>query len=270
MKITAKTIKEDLARSKSAYLKKEDLRCLATLASALKGFVSVKLPGNERMEIESHFREAFSNAGKIPRVLKFAPKGIPYLKGEEAKLFQYVAALYKKVQEDIEHESYEQMRERKLKIDQCIVKGQKYLDDGNLLEAQRNFREAVTLRVDEDGLFPLLAMRLMDKGHHKASLEYLRSAIETSPENARAHDLLVTAVLKSGETEAGLKLLAEAVKKTGQTPLMLASIAQLKGQAGRWAEALADAQAALAAQPELTQAAKLAALAAKRLKETAQ
>ena len=265
MNITAKTIKEDLARSKASYLKKEDLRCLATLASALKGFVAVKLPGTDRAEIESHFREAFGNLGKIPRVLKFAPKGVPYLKGEEAKLFQYVAALYKKVQEDLERESYEQMRERKLRIDQCILKGQKLLDDGNLLEAQRNFREAVSLRVDEDGLFPMLAMRLMDKGQHKAALEYLKGAIETSPGNARAYDLLVTAVGKCGESETGLKILGDAAKRSAPAPLVLAASAQVKAQAGQWAEALADAKAALAQQPDMPQAAKVAAQAARKL-----
>ncbi|MFZ5425601.1 MAG: tetratricopeptide repeat protein [Thermodesulfobacteriota bacterium] len=265
MKITGKTIKEDLARSKGAYLKNEDLRCLATLASALKAFVSVKLPSMERMEIESQFREAFSNVGKIPRVMKFVPKGIPYVKGQEAKLFQYIAAVYKKVQEDIERESLEQMRERKLKIDQLVIKGQKLLDEGNLLEAQRNFREAVTLHVDEDGLYPMLALKLMDKGHHKASLEYLRGAIETSPDNPRAYDLLVTAITKLGETEPGLKVLHDARRKAGDNPLLLCASAQIKAKAGNWAEARADAEAALAARPDLTAAAKVAKAAARKL-----
>ena len=265
MNITAKTIKQDLARSKAAYLKNEDLRAVATLASALKGFVSVKLPGTERSEVESQFREAFSNVSKIARVLKFVPKGIPYLKGEEAKLFQYMAAVYKKVQQDIESESLEQMRQRKLKIDQLVIKGQKLLEDGNLLEAQRNFREAVTLHVDEEGLFPMLAMKLIDKGHYKASLEYLRAAIETSPDNARAYDLITTAVAKLKETEPGLKLLNDARKKTGENPLWLAASAHIKAQAGQWAEARADAEKALAAKHGLDMAVKVLAKARKAM-----
>ena len=265
MKITGKTIKEDLARAKSAYLKNEDLRALATLASALKAFLSVKLPGTERMEVESLFRESFSNVSKIPRVLKFVPKGIPYIKGQEDKLFQYVAAVYKKVQEDIERETLEQMRERKLKIDHLVMKGQKLLDDGNLLEAQRHFREAVTLHVDESGLFPMLAMKLMDKGQFKASLEYLRGALEASPDNARAYDLLVTSVGKLGDVESGLKVLADARKKAGENPLMLAASAQLKATAGRWDEAKSDAEKALAAQPGLDMAKKALTQAQKRL-----
>jgi len=265
MKITAKSIKEDLARSKTAYLKNEDLRSLATLGAALKAFLSVKLPSTDRMSVESLFREAFSNISKIPRVQKLAPKGVPYLKGQEEKLYKFVAALYRKVCEEMELESLAEMRERKLKIDQCILKGQKLLEDGNLLEAQRNFREAVALRVDEDGLFPMLAMKLMDKGHHKASLEYLKGAIETSPENARAYDLLVTAVTKSGETDAGLKALADTRKKDPNNPLLLCASAQIKAKTGNWKEAKEEADAALAVQPGLDLAAKIAAMAAKKL-----
>lgn len=265
MNITAKTIKEDLARCKAAYLKNEDLKAVATLASALKGFVTVKLPGTDRSEVESLFREAFANVSKIARVLKYVPKGIPYLKGEEAKLFQYMAAVYKKVQQDIETESLEEMRQRKLKIDQLVIKGMKLLEDGNLLEAQRSFREAVTLHVDEEGLFPMLAMKLMDKGHYKASLEYLRGAIETSPDNARAYDLLVTAIAKLKETDPGLKLLNDVRKKTGESPLWLAASAQIKGQAGKWPEAKADAEKALAAKPGLDMAVKALSKAKKAL-----
>ena len=264
MKITGKTIKEDLARAKAAYLKNEDLRMLSTLAAALKGFLSINLPGTERMEVEGQLREAFSNMSKSPRVLKILPKGIPYAKGQEAKLFQYVAAVYKKVKEDLDRESLEAMRQRKLKIDQLILKGQKLLEDGNLLEAQRNFREAVSLHVDEDGLFPMLAMKLMDKGHHKASMEYLRGAIETSPANARAYDLLVTAAGKLGETDSAFKVLADAKKKTGETPGMLAASAQLTAKAGNWDEAVALAQKALAADPDQPLAQKVLSQAQKR------
>jgi tetratricopeptide (TPR) repeat protein len=265
MNITAKSIKEDLARSKAAYLKNEDMRAVATLASALKGFLSVKLASQDRTAVEGQFREAFSNLSKMPRVLKYLPKGVPYSKGQEEKLFKFVAALYKKIKQDIERESLEEMRERKLKIDQLIAKGQKFLDEGNLLEAQRNFREAVALHVDEDGLFPLVAMRLMDKGHHKAALEYLRGAIQASPDNSRAYDLLLAAAEKLGEVDSGLKVLSDAGKKAGSPPLLLAASAGLLAQGGKWIEAKAEAEKALATQPGLERASKILAQAARHL-----
>ncbi len=265
MKITGKHIKEELARCKSCYLRNEDLRALGHLGGALKAFLTIKLPGTERSEIESLFREAFANISKMPRVLKLIPKGVPYLKGQEEKLFRYVAALHKKVKDDLERESLEQMRERKLKIDQLIIKGQKLLDDGNLLEAQRAFREAVANHVDEEGLFPLLALKLMDKGHHKASLEYVKGAIETGPDNTRAYDLLFTAVEKCGEVEAGLRVIADAKKKCGAHPLVLSTSARLLGMTGKWAEAQIEADKALALKPTLKEALDVLKAAKKHL-----
>jgi len=257
MNITPRSIKEELARCKSAYLKNDDLRALGCLASALKSFCAVKLGGPDRAEIESQFREAFSNISKTPNVSKVLPKGIPYLKGQEPKLFQYVAAVYKKVKEELDRESLEHMRERKLRIDQCIIKGQKLLGEGNLLEAQRNFREAVSLRVDEDGLFPMLATRLMEKDQHKAALEYLRGAIETSPGNPRAYDLLVTAVSKLKDPETGIKLLTDARKKAGDNPLLQCCMAQLLLKAGKLAEAGEYAKKTLEAMPDSAVALKI-------------
>jgi len=233
MNATGKSIKEDLARCKAAYLRNEDLRTVATLFSALKGFTSVKLGALEKAEVETQFREAFANLSKVARVLKFAPKGIPYLKGQEDKLLGYVAALARKVQEDINTETLEQSRLRKARIDELIIKGQKLLDDGNLLEAQRCFREAVTNHVDENGLFPMLAVKLQDKGHWKASLEYLKSAVEVSPDNARAYDLLLTACARLGDAAPGLKALGDARAKAGDNPLFKDALARLQEQAGR-------------------------------------
>ncbi|GAB6036688.1 hypothetical protein JCM15519_12470 [Fundidesulfovibrio butyratiphilus] len=230
MKTTAKTIKQDLARCKSYYLRNEDLRALHALGMALKGFVSVKLAGMDKSEIETQFREAFSNVGKIALVAKLAPKGLPYLKGQEAKLLRYVGALYQKVKEETERVTLEALRERKLKIDQCVLKGQKFLDEGNLLEAQRNFREAVSLYVDEHGLFTLLALKLQEKGHYKASLEYLKGSIEVTPDNARTYDLLLTALAKTGEDAPGIKVLCDARKKVGDHPLLTATLQKLQAR----------------------------------------
>ncbi|MFP5239290.1 MAG: tetratricopeptide repeat protein [Acidobacteriota bacterium] len=257
MNITPRSIKEELARCKAAYLKNEDLRALGCLATALKSFCAVKLGSQDRTEIEGQFREAFSNISKTPNVAKLLPKGLPYLKGQEPKLFQYVAAVFKKVKAEQDRESLDQMRERKLKIDQCILKGQKFLDEGNLLEAQRNFREAVSLRVDEDGLFPMLGTRLMEKGQYKAALEYLRGAIETSPDNPRAYDLLVVAAGKLKDIEAGLKLLGEARKKAGENPLLFCCTAQLLLRAGKLAEAGEFAKKVLAVTPDSAEALKI-------------
>ncbi|WP_300159762.1 hypothetical protein [Solidesulfovibrio sp.] len=262
---SAKSIREDLARAKAAYAKNEELRAVQLVTQALRAFVSVKLPGTDRMSIEGQLREAFGNLSKLPRVLKYAPNGIPYAKGQEPKLAVFLVNLSQKVEEDIARESLDTMRERKLRIDHAIIKGSKLLAEGNLLEAQRNFRAAVADYVDEKGLFPLLAGKLIDAGHFKASLEYVKRAIEEAPDNSRAYDFLLTAAGKADEWQLAERILTDAAGKGIKTPLLDQAIAHVQARLGNWKEALGAAKRAVAADARLTDAAKLLAAAEKQL-----
>ncbi|QLA17742.1 tetratricopeptide repeat protein [Desulfolutivibrio sulfoxidireducens] len=265
MKPSGKSIREDLGRAKAAYAKNDELRVLRCLGQALMAFVQVKPFGPERITIEGLFREVFSTLGKLSHVAVLAPKGIPYVKGQEHKLAGYMVALYKKVEEEIQRETLEVMRARKLRIDQFVIKGQKLLDEGNLLEAQRNFRAAVEEFVDEKGLFPLLASKLIEAGHHKASLEYAKRAIEEYPDNSRAYDFFMTAVTGIKDFEAGEKLLRDVQKKTGEQPLLLANLAWVLAGLEKWAEAREAADRALALDGKLEMAKKVLALAQKKI-----
>jgi tetratricopeptide (TPR) repeat protein len=262
---SAKTIREDLARAKAAYGKNEELRTVQLVALALRAFISVKLPGTDRIAIEGQLREAFGNLSKLPRVLKYAPNGVPYAKGQEQKLAAVVAGLAQKVEQDITRESLDAMRERKLRIDHAIIKGSKLLAEGNLLEAQRNFRAAVADYVDEKGLFPLLAGKLIDAGQFKASLEYVKRAVEEAPDNARAYDFLMTAAGKAEDWRQAERILLDVAAKGASHPLLDQAMARVQARLGNWKEALAAATRAVAADARLTDAAQVLAAAQKHL-----
>ncbi|WP_428562709.1 MAG: tetratricopeptide repeat protein [Solidesulfovibrio sp. DCME] len=262
---SAKTIREDLARAKAAYAKNEDLRAVQLVVAALRAFVAVKLPGTDRMTIESQLREALANLSKLPRVLHYAPNGIPYAKGNEQKLHASLAALAQKIEADINRESLDAMRERKLRIDHAIIKGAKLLAEGNLLEAQRNFRAAVADYVDEKGLFPLLASKLIDAGHFKASLEYVKRAVEVAPDNARAYDFLLTVAAKTEEWPLAERILLEAGQKGLTHPLLDQALAQVEARLGKWGEAQNAAKRAVEADARLAEAARILAAAGKHL-----
>ncbi len=250
MKITAKSIKEDLARCKTAYLRNDDLRALTSLATALKAATKIRLIGPDRTQVDSQFREAIANINKMEYVIRIAPGPMPYLKGEEAKMLKMLIPLVKRIDEEIKQETLAAMRERKLKIDQCMTRGQKLLEQNNLLEAQRNFREAVELYVDEKGLFPLIASRLIDAGHFKQSLEYTRHAMLQEPNNTRPYDFLQTAVTKTKEFDQANKIMAEARKKYENHPLIFATSAWLEAKQHNYPEAVAFADTTLAADPD--------------------
>ena len=262
---TGKSIREDLARAKAAYAKNDELRTVQLIAGALRAFVSVKLPGTDRLQVEGMLRESFANLGKLDHVKRYAPNGIPYAKGQEPKLAAYMASLAQKVEADIAREGLDAMRERKLRIDHAVIKGTKLLAEGNLLEAQRNYRTAVEDYVDETGLFPLIASRLIDSGHYKASLEYTRRAIEEAPGNTRAYDFLLTAAGKSKDWETAERLLLDAQSKSGGHPLLSQCLSEVEARLGRWSEAREAAGQALAADPRLAEARRLLTLAEKKL-----
>lgn len=262
---SAKTIREDLARAKAAYAKNDELRTVQLVVGALRAFVSVKLPGTDRTTIEGQLREAFANLGKLPRVLRYAPNGIPYAKGQEQKLYASLTALAQKIESDINSESLEAMRERKLRIDHAVIKGGKLLAEGNLLEAQRNFRAAVAEYVDEKGLFPLIASKLIDAGQFKASLEYVKRAVEEAPDNARAYDFLLTAAGKAEEWPLAERILLEVQQKGLAPPLLDQALAVVTARQGKWEQALSAAQRAVTADSRLTEAARVLAAATKHL-----
>lgn len=266
---TGKSIREDLARAKAAYAKNDELRTLQLVVAALKAFLSVKLPNSDRVMVEGLLRESFANLGKLPHIKKYAPSGIPYAKGQEQKLFSALLPLAQKIEEDLGRENLDAMRERKLRIDHAVIKGAKLLAEGNLLEAQRNFRAAVEDYVDEKGLFPLIASRLIDAGHFKPSFEYVKRAIEEAPDNARAYDFLLTAAGKTEEWGLAEKILHDAQPKAGAQPLFDQALAMVAARLGRWNEARSAAKRAVEAVPGLDEARRVLAMAEKKLAEAA-
>lgn len=266
---SGKSIREDLARAKAAYAKNDELRTVQLVVMALRAFLSTKLPSSDRIIVEGLLRESFSNLGKLPHIKKYAPNGIPYAKGQEQKLCAYLVPLAQKLEEDIGREGLDAMRERKLRIDHAVIKGAKFLGEGNLLEAQRNFRAAVEDYVDEKGLFPLIASRLIEAGHFKPSFEYIRRAVEVSPENARAYDFLLTAAGKTEDWSLAERILLDAQHKTTDQPLLDQALAMVEARLGNWNEARAAARRATEAFPHLTEARRVLALAEKKLSEKA-
>ena len=260
---TGKSIREDLARAKAAYAKNDELRAVQLVAMAMRSFLSVKLPGSERMPIESLLRECFGNISKLPSVKKYVPNGIPYVKGQEQKLAAFAVTLAKKIESDLGSEDIEAMRQRKLRIDHAVIKGTKLLAEGNLLEAQRLFRAAVEDYVDEKGLFPLIASRLIEAGQPKAAFEYLKRALEEAPENPRVYDFLLLAAGKGEEWALAERLLLEAKDRGGACALHDQSLALAAAKLGHWDVAQTAAAQALVTDPKLEDAKRVLAAARK-------
>jgi tetratricopeptide (TPR) repeat protein len=257
MKITPKSIQEDLARAKTYYLRNDVLRTLLCVGNALRGALECKIPGPDKARIDTLMRESYQNLNKFEKVKEFAPKGLAYLKGDEKKMLAGLLPVVKQIDAALKRESLEAMRARKLLIDQMVLKGNKLLDEGNILEAMRCFREAGSEFKDEAGLFPMVATKLVDAGHFKQSIEFSRRAVLESPGNARAYDLLQTGLAKTGDWETGEKFITEATRQIGENAYLLQLQAFVKAKRGDTAGAGAAAAKALELDPSLDLAAKI-------------
>lgn len=255
MKITPRSIKEELARSKHAYAKNEDVRCLKHIAKALYDFCMSRPVGPDKTDIEGKIREAFAEASKLEWVKKYMPKGLPYVKGQEKQIYSALLSLIKKIEFESSKEDIDAMRARKLKIDKSLILGSKFLEAGKLPEAQNHFHEAVNSYRDEHGLFPMIADRLIKAGFYKESLEYLRRAVEVAPDNPRVFDFLVTVSVKGQQQDAVDKIFESIEQSQAANAHRLAGLALLS--LGKKNASLARdlAQQALALDPENTAAA---------------
>jgi len=264
MKKPAKIVEEHLSRAKVAYLKGDPLRPLLFTAEALKVLVTAQIHSMEFGRIGTMLRENLGNIHKIERVKKLHPNPFVYAKGKEKQILAALIPLVKQIKEELEAESMEEMRKRKLAIDKSILSGQRMLDAGKVAEAQQSFREAVEQHVDEDAMFLIIPERLQAAGAYSESLEYLRRALEIDPPSRKANEMAGEAFEKLKDPDRGLAFFNRIKDKHGSNPHLLMGLARVQASAKDFKAALATMEGVLKEEPELVQAKKLAALIKRR------
>ncbi len=260
----AKIIEEHLSRAKAAFFKGETLKPLVSLAEALKLVLTEEIHSMDMPRIGSLLRENFQNMLKMEAVKKIHPAPFIYKKGEEKNLLKALLPVIKKVQEEMDRETLEAMRQRKMKIDQFIIQGRKYLEKENILEAQRSFRSAVEEYVDEEPLFTIIADNLVAAGYSKEPLEYLKRALEIDPDNRKVCELVYAAFEKAGDFSAAEDFFQNAVRKHGETAQLLLGLGRVRVKLKKFPEAEDAAKKALALDPGLAMAQKIIALAGRK------
>lgn len=255
----AKTTTEHLNRAKAAYLKGEVLRPLVSVAEAVKVMATSTIHSMEMGPIGSLLREMLSSLNKEERVRKFAPQPLSYVKGQEKQLYAGLAAAAKKIKEEMDRETMEAMRERKLKIDRAILAGQRYLEHGNAPEAQRSFREAVEAHVDEDAMFVIIPEKLQKAGCYRESLEYLKRAAKIHPHDRKTCELAAEAFEQTGDASGGAAFFTDLLEKGGEGACPYLGLARMHVKAKNLQEAAAALKKTLELDPELADAQRLAA-----------
>lgn len=244
MASAAKIVEQHLNRCRLAYRKGEELKSIIALGEGLKILLKHKIHSMDMQRIGNLLRENVGNIAGIPKVKELSPKPLAWAKGQEKALLMALIPIIKAMQEEEKSESMEQTRQRKLSIDKALLLGSRYLEKGNIKEAQQAFRDAVEEHVDEDALFLMVAERLQAAGFYSESFEHLRRALEIAPNSRRGCEMLYEATIKTKDLKRGMDYYQRVQKKSGDQPHVLFGMARLSAAAKKYDQAAALASKA--------------------------
>lgn len=260
MASAAKIIIEHLSRAKNAYNKGSTLRPLLSVIEAVKLLATKQVHSMDRARIDTMMRENLRNLNSLEDVKRFAKGPLAYQKGKEKQLFTQLVPIVKKIKEERDQESLQAMRERKYKIDRCLISGRKFLEHKKISDAQEVFREAVGLYEDEDALFLMIAEAVTGAGFYRESLEYLRRALEINHDDHRACEAAYNAFEGLNDYSGGDDFFSKLMEKYEATPNLMQGRARCRFKLKKYKDCLSDAKAALAANPDMPMAHRLVEL----------
>lgn len=255
--VSAKTIKEDMARAKSFVQRDEALKALRFLCKALEGLVQSQIFGREKFEISILISETLQDLMNMSTFKRLFPSGIPYDKGQEKALYNTLRKLHDRLEEAIEKARVERLRKKFEDLDNTLINAQEALKRNEPLEARKLFRKVAEEYPDQPGLLSDIGSRLVLAGLLQESLEYLKRASEVDPSDGRAISFLIMAFEGLAELDKAEEVVREALRRAGPNEGLQLKLAKLCIQKRNWNEAYSLAQSVLAANPKSIEAHKI-------------
>ncbi len=252
-----KNIMEELARARGHYHHHDVHRALVSLTLAMKAAAGAQIFGRQKMELDMAVQEILQLLNRTEDVQQFLPEGINFAKGGYKRLLGLLVALLKRIKEEAGKESLEQTRERKLKIDNLLIRGQRSLEKKHLAEAEAAFQEAASLYVDEHKMFYVIGSKLVSAGFPKQALLYFRKGMEVDSDAEACFISAATAYEALKQFDKAELVARNAIKKYGEAAETLEILALVNLRNGKNKEAYALARKALLMDPNLRKAKKI-------------
>lgn len=266
MSATAKTIKENIARSKHYLARGDYLRCLMAIYTGLEQIMSSQVFGREKFEIGILMDEALRELSGNPVFQKIFPNGIRYEKGKERALYERIRALHDQLRERMETARVEKLRKQKLELDELLLHAEGLLAKGEPLDARMFFRKAAEQFGElEDGLLVDIAQRMIKAGLFQEALEYVEGAKEKNPNDPRVYSAQLRCLEALNETEQAEEIVRDALKRFGANESLYLRLAKLMVLKRDWGEAHNAAMGALNLNPLSVEAQKIADETGKRI-----
>ncbi|WP_239057793.1 hypothetical protein [Pseudodesulfovibrio sp. JC047] len=259
--MTAKEIREDIARAR-AYAKKSDyLRTLRCLANAIRGLMTRQVFGAEKFEIHAHLDEALRDLNKMKMMQKLFPKGLKYEKGKEKAFYQTLMRLHKKLGEAMEKARVAKIRKRLSVLDDNLIKAANLAQSGHQLEARKLYSKISEYFQDIDGINSDIGNRMAMSGMFSEAVPYLLKALETQNNDARAHNALILSYEGMHETMKAIAATKDAMRWLGPSESLYLRLAKLHLAQREWGDVYNNAKSALDRNPLNAEAAKLMKMA---------
>lgn len=256
-KMTAKEIREDIARARAYATKSDYLRTLKCLANAIGGLTTSQVYGAEKFEIQSHLVEALRDLNKMKMIQKLFPKGLAYKKGGEKAFYQTLMRLHKKLGEAMEKARVTKLRKRLAVLDDNMIKAAKLIQAGNPVEARKLYHKIAEYFQDIDGIESDIGNRMTTFGLFAEAIEYLNKALEIQPSDVRAHNAKILCYEGMEEIEKAMEAIKNAMRRIGASEGLYLRMAKLHFKKMEWGEVYNNAKAALDRNPLNGEAAKL-------------
>ncbi|MDR2726937.1 MAG: hypothetical protein LBC10_02970 [Deltaproteobacteria bacterium] len=258
-------VSQNVARAKSLINRKEPLRAVNCLISALENFTPRSLVGKARYEVEVHIRQCITDLNLNPKVrqlltdLTRSPNSnIPYAPGAEANLLTVLNVL-RKALENMETDEkagvQHALEDRKVSL---LESGKNLLAAGEGLKAKVELRRLATEFGKEPGILTQIGTMLMQADMLLDAAEFLELAIETFPREGQIYSTLVDCYMGAREYEKVEAVYLKVLKQFGSHPRTLLNLAKLYKLMNKRQKAMEMAQRALAQEPDNAEAKEIA------------
>lgn len=257
MSVSAKTIREDIARARAYAGKTNYLKALSALARALHGLNKSQVFGREKFEVQALLEEAFKDLNGMKMIQKLFPQGIKYTRGKEKAAYIILKRLHDKLEEAMEKSVLARQRKRLGVLDDNLIKAQDLIKKGEQLEARKIFRKASEYYTDIEGLDSDIGTRLVMGGLPAEAVEYFKKALERYASDQRAHNGLIMAYEAMGELDKAAEAIKDAMRRLGGTESLMLKLAKISLERRDWSEAYNNAKGVVDRNPLNSEAEKI-------------
>lgn len=256
--VTAKTVKENIARAKTYAGRGDYLRCLNALSKALEQLITSKIFGREKFECEILLDEVLREVSGMDALKKVFPGGLRFKRGEERKLYNTVKKLRDKLKEVMERARIQRLRQEKMAIDELLLKAQELLEKQEPMEARKLFRKvSEKYGQSEPGIYADIGTRMMMGGLFAEAIEYFERGKEVYPKDSRPYTGLINCYEGMGEVEKAEEAVMETMRKFGANESIYVKLAKIHVTKRNWSEAYDAAKAAMDLNPLNAEAKKI-------------